>query len=167
LDLRPEDELLDVGCGAGRLLEQATVARYLAGLDASEIQLGLARRRLADRLAAGTAELVLGDAAALPWEDDRFSAVASLNCLKFLPDADQGLREMLRVLRPGGRALIMIDPPVKDPAKSGALDAYGERLWNAEDAHAIMRQAGFVEVSVTQLPAKFLKMQLLRGAKKP
>jgi SAM-dependent methyltransferase len=165
LDLRPEDELLDVGCGAGLLLEQATVARYVAGLDASEIQLGLARRRLADRLAAGTAELVLGDAAVLPWEDNRFSAVASLNCLKFLPDPDAGLRAMLRVLRPGGRALVMIDPPVKDPARSGAIDAFGERLWSAEDAHAMMRRAGFVDVSVTQLPAKLLKMQLLRGVK--
>ena len=73
LDLQPEDVLLDVGCGsAGLLVEQASHVAYVAGLDVSEMQVEMARRRLADRLAAGTAEIVLGDAAALPWEDGRF-----------------------------------------------------------------------------------------------
>jgi SAM-dependent methyltransferase len=47
LALQPEDDLLDVGCGsAGLLTEQASHVRYVAGLDLSEIQLGLARRGL-------------------------------------------------------------------------------------------------------------------------
>ena len=105
LDLRPDDDLLDVGCGSARMLaEQASHVRYVAGLDASEIQVGMARKRLAERIAAGTAEIVLGDAMALPWEDGRFSVVGSLNCLKFVPDPPKALREMHRVLRPGGRA---------------------------------------------------------------
>lgn len=165
LELQPDDELADVGCGSAGLLEKASQARYVAGLDASGIQLGLARERLADRLAAGTAELVLGDAEALPWEDDRFSAAACVNTLKFLPDPDLGLRELRRVLRPGGRAVVVIDPPPKDPASSGRYDAFGERQWTAEDAEAMMAGAGFAEVTVTQLSAKQLKMQLLRGIK--
>ncbi|HEX6886655.1 MAG TPA: methyltransferase domain-containing protein [Candidatus Nanopelagicales bacterium] len=165
LALQPDDELLEVGCGSGGLLALATQPRHVAGLDASGIQLGLARGRLADRLAAGTAELVLGDAMALPWDDDRFSAVACVNTLKFVPDPARALREIVRVLRPGGRALVVIDPPPKDPAQSGAYDAFGERLWTAEDAEALMAGAGFAEVTVTQLPAKQLRMQLLRGVK--
>lgn len=63
LSLQPQDDLLDVGCGsAGLLAEQASHVRYVAGLDLSEIQLGMARQRLADRIAAGTAEIVMGDA---------------------------------------------------------------------------------------------------------
>ena len=54
LDLRPDDDLLEVGCGSARLLaEQASQVRYIAGLDASGIQVGKARRNLADRIAAG------------------------------------------------------------------------------------------------------------------
>ena len=69
LDLRPDDDVLDVGCGsAGFLKYQAAHVRHVAGLDASAIQVGMARRRLAERIAAGTAEIVMGDAAALPWE---------------------------------------------------------------------------------------------------
>ena len=72
--------------------------RYVAGVDTSEIQVGLARHRLAERIAAGTAQIVLGDAGALPWQDGRFSAVVSVNCLKFVVDPDQALRDMHRVL---------------------------------------------------------------------
>ena len=53
--------------------------------------------------------MVQGNAMALPWEDDRFSVVASLNCLKFVPDPPKALREMHRVLRPDGRLVVTID----------------------------------------------------------
>lgn len=166
LDLQADDDLLDVGCGAGVLLrDRAAGPRYVAGIDASEIQVGLARQRLAERIAAGTAQIVLGDAAALPWQDGRFSAVASLNCLKFVFDPDQALREMHRVLRPGGRVVHMTDPPITDPDKSGKVDAFGIRQWSADDSRRIMEQAGFADVSVTQLPAKYLRLQLVRGVK--
>jgi ubiquinone/menaquinone biosynthesis C-methylase UbiE len=163
LQLRPEDELLDVGCGAGTLLARATRAKYIAGLDASPIQVGLARRRLADRLAAGTAEVVHGDAAALPWQDGRFSVVTSVNSLKFMGDPDQAVREMARVLRPGGRAFVVIEGPVKDATMSGTVNALGERAWSVPDARAMMQRAGFVHVSITQLPRTYLSTQLLRA----
>lgn len=67
LDLQADDDLLDVGRGSAGLLEQqAVLVRHFVGLDASEIQLGMARRRLGDRIAAGTAEVVMGDAPGSP-----------------------------------------------------------------------------------------------------
>lgn len=166
LDLQPEDELLDVGCGAGVLLgDRGAGLRYVAGVDASQIQVALARERLAERIAAGTAQIVLGDAEALPWPDGRFSAVASVNCLKFLPDPDQALREMHRVLRPGGRIVHLTDTPITDPDTSGTVDAFGIWRWSADHSRRMMAQAGFVDVSVKQLPARYLKQQLVRGLK--
>jgi SAM-dependent methyltransferase len=166
LALRPEDELLDVGCGAGLLLhDRGAGLRFVAGIDASEIQVGLARQRLAERIAAGTAQVVLGDAAALPWPDGRFSAVASVNCLKFVADADQALREMHRVLRPGGRVVHLTDPPVTDPEESGNADALGIMQWSADGSRQMMERAGFVDVSVRKLPATFFRLQLVRGLK--
>lgn len=104
LELQPDDDVLEVACGVGALLQRhAAGARYVAGLDHSPMQLGFARKRLADRIAAGTAELVLGDAHALPWEDARFSAVVCLNGLELISDPEKTLLEMRRVLRPGGR----------------------------------------------------------------
>jgi SAM-dependent methyltransferase len=166
LGLQPDDDLLDVGCGSARLLaEQAPHVRYVAGLDASEIQVGMARRRLADRLAAGTAEIVLGDAMALPWEDGRFSVVSSLNCLKFVPDPQKALQEMRRVLRADGRAVLTLDEAVTNREKSGTVSAFGEWQWSADDARRMMEDAGFGDVSVTRAPIR-VPLQLVRGVKR-
>jgi ubiquinone/menaquinone biosynthesis C-methylase UbiE len=157
LDLQADDVLLDVGCGsAGLLVEQASHVSYVAGLDASELQVEMARRRLAARLAAGTAEIVLGDAAALPWEDGRFSVVASLDAMKFVPDPEAALREMGRVLRPGGRAVVTMSDAAKSPvgstSRSGTLDAWGMWYWSDADARRMAEEAGFVDVTVSELP---------------
>jgi SAM-dependent methyltransferase len=166
LDLQPDDDLLDVGCGSAVFLDdQAAHVRYVAGLDASHIQVGLARRRLRQRIAAGTAQVVLGDATALPWPDGRFSAVTSLNCLKFVPDPDRALREMCRVVRPGGRVALGSGPSPRDPDKSGTIDALGMWQWSAADSQRKMVEAGFTQVSVRQLSAKYLRLQLVLGMK--
>ncbi len=166
LHLQAEDDLLDVGCGAGVLLrDQAAEVRYVAGVDASEIQVRLARRHLAERVAASTAQIVLGDATALPWPDGRFSAVASVNCLKFVPQPDQALREIHRVLRPGGRIVHITDPPATDPETSGTIGALGAWQWSTDDSRRMMNQAGFTDVSVTRLPATYLRLQLVRAVR--
>lgn len=166
LDLRPDDELLDVGCGsAGLLAEHASHVRHIAGLDASEIQVDMARRRLADRIAAGTAEVVLGDARALPWDDGRFSVVGSVNCLKFVPDPSKVLREMHRVLRPDGRLVLTIDRQVDKWGRSGKVDAFGQWQWSVDDVRRMMEGAGFADVSVADMPTR-LGLQFVRGAKR-
>ncbi len=164
LRLQPDDDLLDIGCGSARLLaDQAAHVRHVAGLDASEIQVGMARKRLADRIAAGTAEIVLGNAMTLPWEDGRFSVASSLNCLKFVPDPAKALREMRRVLRPGGRLVITIDKQVDKWGRSGKVDAFGQWQWSVDAMRRMMEEAGFTDVSVVDMPTR-LGLQFVRGA---
>jgi SAM-dependent methyltransferase len=166
LNLRPDDELLEVGCGSARLLaEQAAHVRFVAGLDLSDIQVGMARKRLAERIAAGTAEVVLGDAMALPWADARFSVVGSLNCLKFVPDPPRALREMHRVLRPDGRLVLTIDKQVDKWGRSGEVDGFGQWQWSVDAARRMVEEAGFADVSVADMPTK-LGLQFVRGAKR-
>ena len=166
LDLQADDDLLEVGCGSAALLaEQAAHVRNVAGLDASEIQVAMARKRLADRIAAGTAEIVLGDAMALPWKDGRFSVISCLNCLKFVPDPPKALREMHRVLRPDGRLVLTIDKQTDKWGRSGAVDAMGQWQWSVDDARRMMEEAGFTAVSVADMPTR-LGLQFVRGAKR-
>ena len=166
LDLRPDDDLLEVGCGSARLLaEQAAHVRYVAGLDISGIQVDMARKRLAGRISAGTAEIVLGNAMALPWADGRFSVVGSLNCLKFVPDPATALREMHRVLRPDGRLVVTIDKQTDKWGKSGEIDGFGQWQWSVDAARRMMEEAGFADVFVGDLPTK-LGIQFVRGAKR-
>jgi ubiquinone/menaquinone biosynthesis C-methylase UbiE len=169
LDLRPEDELLDVGCGSGTLfVDHAGHVRFVAGLDASELQLEDARRRLAERIAAGAAEIVAGDADHLPWEDGRFSVATSINALKFFPDPLGALREMHRVLRPGGRMVITMGEAGEAPAGAteGVVDKWGQWQWTDDAAQRLVEKAGFTDVAVSVMPVSS-KALLARGVKPP
>jgi SAM-dependent methyltransferase len=166
LDLRPDDDLLDVGCGSAAFLERhAAHVRHVAGLDASEIPVGMARRRLADRIAAGTAQIVRGDAMAMPWPDDRFSVVTAYVLLEIVPDPLKALSEMHRVLRPGGRAVLTLGFPLKDASLSGTNSAWGLWRWSEADARRLMEEAGFGEVTVSPPPTPWFSLQLARGTK--
>lgn len=168
LDLQPDDELLDVGCGSATLfVHHAGHVRYIAGLDASDLQLQRARRNLAERIAAGTAEIVQGDADHLPWEDGRFSVATSVNALKFVPDPLAALREMHRVLRPGGRMAVTLGEAGEAPADAttGVVDEWGQWQWTDDAAQRLVEEAGFSDVEVSVMDV--FSHALLARATKP
>jgi SAM-dependent methyltransferase len=110
LDLQPEDEVLDVACGSGVFLARhARHVRRIAGLDRSQAMIDQARRENAQRVADGSAEFVVGDVTALPWEDDTFTVVTSNDVNCYEAKAPAAVKEMYRVLKPGGRAVIGTD----------------------------------------------------------
>jgi SAM-dependent methyltransferase len=103
--------VLDVGCGFGletlRLAALVGAAGRVAGIDKSADFIADAGRRAA---AAGLSiDFRTGDAAALPWPDASFDCVRAERLLIYLKDPAEALREMRRVLRPGG-GLALIEP---------------------------------------------------------
>ena len=149
LDLQPEDEVLDVACGSGVFLQRyASHVRAIAGLDHSEMQIEMARRRNRARIAAGTAEIVRGDSAALPWENDRFSAV-TCNCLGCFAEPLRSLKEMNRVLRRGGRAVLSIDFYLDEERARKAERKWGLPTWTEAELRKIMDEAGFSQHSIS------------------
>jgi len=140
LDLQPEDELLDIGCGPGAFLAaKAQRVRRVVGLDLSRVMLREAERRLADRIAAGTAQLVTGSAAELPFDDGDFSAVTAIN-------APVKHAEAFRVLRPGGR-LVFVDPDPRRSPKEPTV-SWGVRWCDEADHRRMFEGAGFTDVTV-------------------
>ena len=139
LNLRPDDELLDIGCGPGGFVAaQAQHVGRVVGLDASPLMLRAAERRLADRIAAGTAQLVLGNAAVLPFDDGTFTAATAIY-------APASAAEVFRVLRPGGRFVIADPQPARTPAES-AVAAYGVRRMGEADYRRMLDDAGFTDL---------------------
>lgn len=126
LALQPDDVLLDVACGSGEFLdEQAAHVRQVTGLDLSDIEVRLARRKLRDRIAAGTADVIRGDVAALPLPDEQFTAVNCVGSFLAFDDPGTALAEMHRVLRPGGRVVVCLEQHGAD----GRDHTDQERLW--------------------------------------
>lgn len=105
--LPPHARVLDVGCGGGhisRLLVDWKAGLQVTGLDLSPEQIERAReaaRDYGDRLS-----YVVGTATDLPFEDDSFDALISIGSIKHWPDRALGLRECVRVVRPGGLLVI-------------------------------------------------------------
>lgn len=104
--LGPGQPALDVCCGTGDVaLALARRGARVTGLDFSSEMLAVARRRAQARNLA--VDFVPGDALALPFPDATFDAVTISYGLRNLADFTAGLAEMVRVLRPGGRLLVL------------------------------------------------------------
>lgn len=99
--------LLDLGTGTGRMLELlAPLCDRAVGIDASPQMLAVARASL-DRAGIANAQVRLGDIYNLPLPRDAFDLVTIHQVLHYLDDPERALGEAARVLRPGGRMLIV------------------------------------------------------------
>jgi demethylmenaquinone methyltransferase/2-methoxy-6-polyprenyl-1,4-benzoquinol methylase len=100
--VRPGDRVLDAACGTGDLAIAAREAGGdVTGLDFSERMLERARRK------SDAVEWVLGDVLALPFDDAAFDAATIGFGIRNVEDLDAGLRELARVVRPGGRLAVL------------------------------------------------------------
>lgn len=101
--------ILDIGCGPGYLMQELSHAvgasGRVEGLDPSEAMCSFAQARLAD--SCSPTSVKVGSADKLPYPDGSFDAVVFSQVLLYVPDVPGALKEARRVLRPGGRLLIM------------------------------------------------------------
>ena len=98
-DRRPR--ILDVGCGTGANLIMLSKYGDAEGVDVSEDALAFCRERGLDKVKLGAGE-------ALPYEEGTFDLVTAFDVVEHMDDDLAGLREMQRVLRPGGRVLLFV-----------------------------------------------------------
>ncbi len=105
---RPGLLALDVGCGTGdmALALRAAGARAVVGVDIAPAMLRHALRKLDARGETGVT-LLLGDALRLPFRDGTFDATATAFTLRNTADVHAALAEMRRVVRPGGRVVVL------------------------------------------------------------
>ena len=126
VEAAPDQTVLDVASGTGAVAIELA-RRYgcsVVGIDQSAEMLAAGRRRVAAAGVGGLVRLEQGRAESLPFEDESFDAVTFTYLLRYVDDPAATLRELARVLRPGGRlaSLEFFVPP--NPVARGAWELY-------------------------------------------
>lgn len=109
IEIGARERVLEVGFGSGVIIEKLTGFApdgHVAGVDASAEMVAQARARNAKAVQSGLVELHCGSVASLPFADGAFDKALAINSMQVWPDAVAGLREIGRVLKPGGRIAV-------------------------------------------------------------
>jgi len=169
MDLLPSSRVLDVACGTGVLLGLIAAMfpeAKLFGTDLSPEMLQVARSRL-----IATADLREGRADALPYEDGSFDIVVTTNAFHFFPRPDTALREMSRVLRPGGCLIVTdwCDDYLACRICDRLLRVFSpahRRIFGVDECTSLIRTADFKQVTVDRYKIDWLwGMMTARGLK--
>ncbi len=152
LQVQSNDTVLELGFGPGRavqILASLAPDGFVFGIDASTEMLARASRLNASAVRRGQVQLRLGNFGHLPWTDSTFDKILAVNVVYFFDQEGQHLREILRVLKPGGLlSLYATDRETMSKWKFAAKDTH--RLYEAGDLRDLLVTGGFPggEVSI-------------------
>ncbi|WP_280269236.1 class I SAM-dependent methyltransferase [Nocardia wallacei] len=150
LDPRPEDNLIEIGCGGGTFVNWALASGCRAtAVDHSADMVALTERNNADAVRTGALTVVHASAEQLPLPDGTFTAAALMNALFFL-DAAAALAELHRVLAPSGRLVLHTLAPNPPASLAPAPVARRMRLYTDDELRSLLTTAGFTETRVTR-----------------
>jgi len=130
LEVGPSDAVLEIGSGPGVAIA-AALARapygFVAGVDPSPVMVSQAVRRNRAAIRIGRAEIVRAGAERLPFPAGRFTRALSVNAIRHWCDVGAGVRELHRVLTPGGRLALAFraqrDAGSRDPHAHGSSES--------------------------------------------
>ena len=123
LDIKEDDIILDIGCGGGMNINRMSKkAKKVYGVDYSIESVKLSREVNEDYIREGKVEILEGNVASLPFEDDTFDIVTAFETVYFWPDIEKSFGEVKRVLKPGGVFLIGME--------TNGSDSLVMRFWN-------------------------------------
>ncbi len=150
LALREDDEFVEIGCGGGILLKTALrIVKRACALDHSSDMVELSRKNNAADFQSGKADIIRGDAAALPWESDSFTTAASANMFFFVEEPEAVIAEIYRVLKPGGR-FCMITMSNNLLGKIAFGFVFKLKTYSKQTMKKLLENAGFKGVKVRE-----------------
>jgi ubiquinone/menaquinone biosynthesis C-methylase UbiE len=154
IGLAPDDNVMDVGCGAGwlsRLLAERLPEGRVIGVDISDEMVRRARRNYVD---VENAMFVIGAVDEIPWDAYFFNHAISVESAYYWPDPAPGLREIFRVLREGGSAWVLINYYRDNSHCHQWVDQFATptHLLSADEWAALFHRAGFSDVAHRQIP---------------
>jgi ubiquinone/menaquinone biosynthesis C-methylase UbiE len=142
-------KILEIGFGNGRLMPQLLSKAgdlTLIGIDFSEDMVKQGKEILNPWIEKGNIQLYTASVSEIPFEDNFFDSICTINTLYFWPNPLENAKEALRVIVPGGKICIGIRP--KDEVEKLPFTQYGFTLYNKNEAIALLENAGFINVHI-------------------
>jgi len=154
--------VLDVGCGGGRTIAKLAAASgegKVCGLDHSVESVRLASITNAEMISAGRVAISQGSVSQLPYADDTFDLVTAVETHFFWPDLTGDVREVWRVVKPGGRFAIIAEVYKGANTTSSRMvekhgPEYGMKLLAPDEHRNLLAGAGFENVEVFTEPSR-------------
>ncbi len=145
--------ILDAGCGSGRNMIEFARHGAVTGVELSDTSVRLARER-------GAGEVVAGSVLEMPFDADTFDLAASLDVIEHLQDDLAALRELRRVVKPGGSLLVTV------PAYQWLWSGHDEvnhhfRRYTRRSLQRVGEQAGWQQVRTTYFNSLLLPAAIL------
>jgi ubiquinone/menaquinone biosynthesis C-methylase UbiE len=144
------DAVLEIGFGTGQLvrfLSEDGTHRFVAGIDPSPLMLKTARKRNRRLVERGEVDLRLGDASSLPWHESSFDAVAALHSFQFWNDPLHDLREVRRVLKPGGQLMLILRARNPHHSADWLPNPLSRSQNEIAETCVALRQCGFLDIA--------------------
>jgi ubiquinone/menaquinone biosynthesis C-methylase UbiE len=111
VEIGPQDAILDVGCGGGRTIETlaSATSALVCGIDYSSASVAVARSRNSAAIAAGHVRVEEASVSTLPFANASFDLATAVETHYYWPNLSADVREVMRVLKPGGAFLILAE----------------------------------------------------------
>ena len=147
LEIRPDDHVLEIGFAHGRTIAAAAARAshgWVAGVEISERMLGMATRFNKQYIDERRMDLRLTDGRSLPYEDSCFDKVYTVHTLYFWPEPLKYIREIVRVLKPGGRFVLGFRPADGPEIRNFPASVY--RFYTVDEVSALLCDVGFTRI---------------------
>lgn len=144
--------ILDVGCGGGRTIQKlAAMAAEgsVYGVDYAEGSVAASRSHNAQLIQAGRIGIAQASVSQLPFCDSRFDLVTAVETQYYWPDLVKDMRQILRVLKPGGTLLVIVESYRKNGRSAvEALPIKGLKLLSVNEHREVFVRAGYAAVEI-------------------
>jgi len=149
IEIAKSATILDVGCGGGRTMEKlAHIAASIYGVDYASGSIGESQSHNKRLIAEGRVHVERASVSQLPFGNDFFDVATAIETQYYWPDVANDMREILRVLKPGGHLMI-----VAESYKGGRNDwllgtvmrLIGSNRLGIEDQRSLFQSAGYIE----------------------
>ncbi len=154
LNIKSHDKILDIGCGGGRTLNRLSniaCEGNLFGIDHSQIAIEESIKLNEQLISKGRVSIIKGSVDSLPYENDFFDKIITVESFYFWPNPIENLKEVFRVLKFGGKFMIVADIYGKEDLSEETLNNI--KLFNLlnptpEEFLEMFKKSGFVNIEI-------------------